>query len=256
MNIDSFKLNWNRGLMTLALCSGLVAATGANAAPDVYVKETGLGAGLASGSLTLPAPSGTNNWWTGFQTISVASDALGTGATSFLAYCIDPIHLSSGAFLPYVAPATANNVATAFATQATTIQKLFNNYYFGTVSGGNTAANAGAFQLALWEIANDDGNLATGGVQANGSTNATLVSGASAILSSLGGLTLAGNHQYDLTVYLVDRAAEGNANPPGQDYIVATQSSVVMSVPEPETYGMLLAGFGLMGLIARRRRSA
>ncbi|WP_295990568.1 FxDxF family PEP-CTERM protein [Rugamonas sp.] len=28
------------------------------------------------------------------------------------------------------------------------------------------------------------------------------------------------------------------------------------AVPEPETYGMLLAGLGLMGFIARRRKAA
>jgi hypothetical protein len=29
----------------------------------------------------------------------------------------------------------------------------------------------------------------------------------------------------------------------------------VQPVPEPETYAMLLAGLGLMGVVARRRRS-
>ena len=32
-------------------------------------------------------------------------------------------------------------------------------------------------------------------------------------------------------------------------------SSIVSAVPEPSTYAMLLAGLGLMGLIARRRRT-
>ncbi|HEX5345046.1 MAG TPA: FxDxF family PEP-CTERM protein [Duganella sp.] len=30
----------------------------------------------------------------------------------------------------------------------------------------------------------------------------------------------------------------------------------ISAVPEPETYGMLLAGLGLIGVAARRRRSA
>jgi hypothetical protein len=33
-----------------------------------------------------------------------------------------------------------------------------------------------------------------------------------------------------------------------------TANNVVLAVPEPATYGMLLAGLGLFGLIARRRR--
>lgn len=31
---------------------------------------------------------------------------------------------------------------------------------------------------------------------------------------------------------------------------------ITSAVPEPETYGMLLAGLGLMGAVARRRRQA
>jgi hypothetical protein len=34
------------------------------------------------------------------------------------------------------------------------------------------------------------------------------------------------------------------------------QVVVVGTIPEPETYAMLLAGLGLLGFIARRRKSA
>ncbi|MFA9217778.1 MAG: choice-of-anchor C family protein [Sphingomonadaceae bacterium] len=39
-------------------------------------------------------------------------------------------------------------------------------------------------------------------------------------------------------------------------YGVALDNVTVSSVPEPETYGMLLAGLGLVGAIARRKKAA
>lgn len=38
--------------------------------------------------------------------------------------------------------------------------------------------------------------------------------------------------------------------------VTATVGATVSAVPEPETYAMLLAGLGLMGTIARRRKNA
>lgn len=40
----------------------------------------------------------------------------------------------------------------------------------------------------------------------------------------------------------------------GTNYVDLTITAAVAAVPEPETYVMLLAGLGLMGTIARRRR--
>lgn len=46
-----------------------------------------------------------------------------------------------------------------------------------------------------------------------------------------------------------------NTAPSGNDFAV-DKVSLTAAVPEPETYAMLLAGLGLMGFIARRRKSA
>jgi hypothetical protein len=47
-----------------------------------------------------------------------------------------------------------------------------------------------------------------------------------------------------------------NQNPDYHFAIVDGVSAVAAPVPEPETYGMLLAGLGLMGFIVRRKKNA
>jgi hypothetical protein len=94
----------------------------------------------------------------------------------------------------------------------------------------------------LWEIANDDQNLTGGLVKTNGSTLGSLATDAQALLS--GYASYAGPQIYALTLYQVVNPGPVGATT-GQDYIVAT-------VPEPTTFGMLLAGLGLMGFIGRR----
>ncbi|WP_295993978.1 PEP-CTERM sorting domain-containing protein [Rugamonas sp.] len=55
--------------------------------------------------------------------------------------------------------------------------------------------------------------------------------------------------------FVVTNFALNGGNPTGLR-VEFTSSSVMAAVPEPETYGMLLAGLGMMGVIARRRRQA
>jgi len=41
------------------------------------------------------------------------------------------------------------------------------------------------------------------------------------------------------------------------DYLEsATNGSITVAVPEPETYALMLPGLGVMGMVARRRRRA
>ena len=55
-------------------------------------------------------------------------------------------------------------------------------------------------------------------------------------------------HSYSLTI-------SGDTKTPGNKSFTLTSNSSITPVPEPESYAMLLAGLGLIGTIARRRRS-
>lgn len=226
-----------RGLAAPALLASLVLVGHGAFAQTATVAETGIAAGVYT-ALMLPV-NNVNTYFVGSQNISV-------NGSSFLAYCVDPYQYASGT------PATYNVyssfAATPFAGQrATDITTLYSQSYAST--SGN-ALNSAAFQLALWELANDDGNLFAGGdpltnrVQVTATTDSAVGAAGltslanSMILNAKTGVT--GPTQYAFTVY---------AHPTQQDFLVS-----VTAVPEPETYALLLSGLGLIGVIARRRK--
>ena len=53
------------------------------------------------------------------------------------------------------------------------------------------------------------------------------------------------------TIYLVAEQIQDGTSSDGKSQLIV----LTAPVPEPETYAMLLAGLGLMGVIARRRKS-
>jgi hypothetical protein len=214
------------------LClSGLfscLAATGAHADTTVQLNETGLGLGMSTGGLILPVQSSAANFWSGFQTIKVTD---GAATNSFQAFCIDPFQWSSSTPGTY----TLTSFAPTFdAAHIANITKLF-NYAYATATSN---LNAAALQLALWEVANDDGNLATGGVKTTSGTNALLISATNALLNNYASASAAS--LYSFSFY------KSSSN---QDFVT------VSAIPEVSTYAMMLAGLGLIGTIARRRKT-
>lgn len=208
----------------------LSAAVIGNAhAASVQVSETALGAGKYSGGLVLPVQSGAADFWAGFQEIKVTS---GMASNSFQAFCIDPFQWSTHAATTYDQTTLSPTFGSA---KVTNITKLFNYGYAGAVSNN---LNAAAMQLALWEVANDDGNLSTGAVHKTGSTNAALVTQTNFLLSNYA--SASATSMYNFTLY----KSAGQ-----QDFVT------VSAVPEAETYAMLLAGLGIMGTVVRRRKS-
>ena len=59
-----------------------------------------------------------------------------------------------------------------------------------------------------------------------------------------------------VTLSLINRNTAAAGNDFAIDDVFLGTTSTVTPVPEPETYALMLAGLGVMGVIARRRRKA
>jgi hypothetical protein len=124
------------------------------------------------------------------------------------------------------------------------VGSLFSHAYAGTI--GN-ATKAAGFQLALWEVFNDNRNLSTGAVYKTAYTNAATVAEAANLLASLAAASWTkAAINYDLTMF---------SNAQAQSYLAATPSlgGTSMPIPEPETTVLMLAGIAALGLATQRR---
>jgi len=151
-------------------------------------------------------------------TISVVSDQ-----GSFLSYCVDPTQVfGTGVF-------ARDLVATYYtATQTSLLERL---WFTSFAASSASKAAAAAFQYAVWEISQDGGvlDLSVGNVYIN----------AGALLN-------------DVTALL---AAAQSAGPGTALYVLQNplRQDLLMPVPEPGTWALLLAGLALVGVGARRR---
>lgn len=230
------KTNLVASLIALATSSAFAGEFFENG-PLALLTQNGIEQGQGTSVVFPPAYGGTAGQFTG---------TYGGGADSFLRFfCIE--------FQPAGAPAAYSLSSSPSAWSAGTysnLQKLYDLYYptHGQVdfyNGGNTnfgvfnsATDAAAFQLAVWEIVEDNNlDLATGGFTGNTNPYSGQAQG---YLNAVAGY--AGSSFNNWTVYRF-------SNPTQQDFVTAT-----LNVPEPGS--LALAGLALagLGLISRRRR--
>lgn len=215
--------------LALLISLGMIST---QASAQLYVRETpSIGTEL---NLALPVnPSSAGNYWSGLLSITPSLTENGPGL-SFAAFCIDPSQFASPSASDYFLASGLSALGNS--TKETWVSNLYSNSYASSIGSTTDAA---AFQLALWDLAKDDGNLSSGSVRSTGSTNTTVLGSANSMITAakLG----AGAAQYSFSLYTSATA---------QDYVVATS---VTAVPEPETYAMLLSGMCLLGFTARRR---
>ncbi len=164
-----------------------------------------------------------------------------TDDATLLAFCIEPTvgldtHITSYA-------------GTAFTGFSDDVKRLYSLYYSSlSTLTADSKVQALGFQLALWELNNDDSSLSTGDLIINATGNTTkgkqVISAASSMLLAATDESNAIVNNYKFTSY----AAAGS-----QTIVTAV---AVSAVPEPSSFAMMGLGLAAMGFVARRRRAA
>ncbi len=254
-----------RTISKMALPVAAALACAAPAAATLTVKATVNGfASTEALTWTVVRPGG-NIVQTGvlssrMNATATNRDGMLGGATmaAFLAFCIEPME-----FVPVGTAAdyhlvtlsrAASGLGGIGATKADLIRELFGRFAPSGGAGTMTALNSIAFQLAIWEIV-----METPGNALNvESTAANKGNFYAARTRNTQGAFLSANNwlrQLDGTGPMATRLGvlqNGTFGVQGS----GSQDLLVFGVPEPASWAMLIAGFGLVGASLRRRRVA
>lgn len=189
----------------------------------------------------------------GFKTYDLTTDP--NKKSPFETFCVDIFHdfnfaVDSVDSSPTGTPSGLNSSALL------NLDRLYTQYGSYIASNTSSNLNESAFQLAIWAIVNDGAAINKSGVF-------NLTSGQPLSFSSAspsGAVSLAqewlnslanSKSKYNAEFLMVQN--QGSVGTYGaQDLVYFTPAS---PVPEPKTYAMLLAGLGLVGFLATRRRN-
>lgn len=155
----------------------------------------------------------------------------------FLAFCIQP-----------TVDLQANTVytATSGASPSNAIKALYETSYASTLGNADKQVS---FQLALWELKADDGNLyAVSGQQYFTNGADARVGDAQAMLSS------ASQHSVLNNMYSYTTFSGIGANGQASQELMGV--SMAAPVPEASTWAMMAFGLGLVGVVGRRKSRA
>lgn len=127
--------------------------------------------------------------------------------------------------------------------------------YYGTASQSATAAQEAYITVA------DQSSLSNGGCgNCTSSTGTGTENGVFTSIDAVYGPALSGAYSFTRGVLsvaflnLTDSSMTGELSFRVGDYSRTTAEGVMVAVPEPETYALMLAGLGLVGFAARRRK--
>jgi len=181
---------------------------------------------------------GAQNKTTYLQTWDVSTPA----GETFLALCIEPGQNAKQDIQDY-----AVTTGFTFGAKSSNVDRLFGLFY-GSASAVGGGAESLSFQIALWDLLEDDGNLGTGNLIALATDN---VSGQRAAAGAI--IMRANTMLADVTTekdYTTKYAYTQYSSGTLQDFVTATP---LAAVPEPSTWAMLGLGLALVGFTARRR---
>lgn len=218
-----------RNALTAALVLGFAAA--ASAQTSVQIKWLGMDAAGTKVSTYDTTLSSTPVTPASYAATALNYTDMATG-DSFIAYCIEP-QASNGR-----RNGVYNYIASSLDTTTGT-GKLLEGLYSTQFAGLSTYDQKAAFQVAVWEIVREQSgtlDASTGNFHVASGTSANIVEMANSFLGAASSYSGTGSYKFTT----LSSATQ-------QDLLVAA------AVPEPQTYAMLLAGLGAVGMIARRR---
>ena len=205
----------------------------------------------SSESVTNYAASGGSG---GFKTYDLTTDP--NRKSPFQTFCVDIFHDFNFAVDSIDSSPTGTPSGLSSAS-INNLDRLYTQFGSNIVSTSSSGLNQSAFQLAIWAIVNDGSAINSAGVfnltsgqplKITSSDPSGAVSLAQQWLNSLATNT-ASSYNADFLM-VQNQGAVGTTG--AQDVVYFTPAS---PVPEPQTYAMLLAGLGLVGFIARRRKN-
>lgn len=167
------------------------------------------------------------------EPLALRSAAAAAAPTSFMAWCAELTQdFTFGVTYTY-----SEQSGTSYfgARTRADLSRLFTAAQGFVVDAGTSAA----MQAGIWEIIYERGT-------AYGFASGTFL-GAPALAADLGAFATVNGYLANLSSYNADYQIRVLTNPERQDFLVAT-------IPEPETWALLVAGLAALGVVKRRRK--
>ena len=178
----------------------------------------------------------------------------GTLTNHFLAFCVEPQQFLAASATYELVPLSqaASGIGGIGNVAALQLRELFGRFAPGGGFADNMpTSHAAAFQVAIWEIVSDQAgslNLSSGNFSMVRDSNSAIFDLAQGWLNSIDGTgPLAAG------LRALRNGTLGDRNSGSQDILIFTR--ILDPIPEPNTWVMITAGFGLIGTIMRRRMS-